>query len=165
MTIIIGMQGAIQKMSTPYKITRDLDSKECPWLSEPVRAGEVVYLYSDYTYGIIGGGIAVTRLPNELPFFEVPKNAIEPANESMPLRKALLGAGFEALDDVLDPHGRTGAEIARDALEIEVAGLRAAIDLALQLFDPDYPNNPIKPQERGHNRALEVLRAHWKPKA
>lgn len=35
----------------------------------------------------------------------------------------------------------------------------AAIDLALQLFDPDYPDNPTRFNDRGVNRALEILRA------
>ena len=70
-------------------------------------------------------------------------------------------AGFEAGQDAANNE----LETERDEARAEAAKLRAAIDLALQLFDPDYPDNPIKPQERGHNRALEVLRAHWEPKA
>ena len=63
---------------TRYRITRTLTSEECWWLSETVNEGEVVYEYLGYTYGAISpAGIPVSRVPDEIPFFEVPRDAVE----------------------------------------------------------------------------------------
>jgi hypothetical protein len=45
------------------------------------------------------------------------------------------------------------------AAESRVKKSESAIDRALQLSDPDYPNNPIRPQDRGEEAARQVLRA------
>jgi hypothetical protein len=45
------------------------------------------------------------------------------------------------------------------AAEVLAEKAEAAIDKALQLFDPDYPDNPIRPQDRGEEAARQVLRA------
>jgi len=60
-----------------YVITRYLGKRECPWLEAPIRKGTRVYHYADHTYGCISSeGLAVTLIPYELPFFEVPRNAL-----------------------------------------------------------------------------------------
>ncbi|HEY7765983.1 MAG TPA: hypothetical protein VG758_19825 [Hyphomicrobiaceae bacterium] len=61
---------------TAYRIKRDIDKREQPWME--IRAGEIVYAYAGCTYGCIGAGLAVSRRRGETPFFEVPKDAIEP---------------------------------------------------------------------------------------
>jgi hypothetical protein len=61
---------------TAYRITRDIDKREQPWME--IRAGEIVYAYTGCTYGCIGAGLAVSRRRGEMPFFEVAKDAIEP---------------------------------------------------------------------------------------
>lgn len=60
------------------KITRDVTPEECRWLRETVRAGEILYVYPGFTYGVIGSGMPLTREPGETPFFEVPRDAIGP---------------------------------------------------------------------------------------
>ena len=68
----------------------------------------------------------------------------------------------------LDAHQQAGQLMAsqcelvnaeREAAEARAAKAEAAIDRALQLFDPDYPDNPIRPQDRGEKAAQQVLRA------
>jgi hypothetical protein len=66
-----------EKMNEIYKVTRDVTPKECDWLDRTFKKGEIVYLYTGCTYGAIGSGIAVTEKLNELPFLEIPLNAIE----------------------------------------------------------------------------------------
>ncbi|HWE16902.1 MAG TPA: hypothetical protein VG758_06930 [Hyphomicrobiaceae bacterium] len=65
---------------TAYRITRDIDKREQPWMG--ISAGEIVYAYTGCTYGCIGAGLAVSRRLGETPFFEVPKDGIEPINGS-----------------------------------------------------------------------------------
>lgn len=57
------------------KLSRDVTKAECPWLDADLSAGTEVYRFDGCTYGCIGSGIAVTRQPGELPFFEVPHDA------------------------------------------------------------------------------------------
>ena len=66
-----------------YRITRDIDQKEQPWMDDGdvVRAGEIVYAWERRAYGCISpGGIAVTREHDKTPFFQVPADAVEPVN-------------------------------------------------------------------------------------
>jgi hypothetical protein len=57
-----------------FLVMRDIGSTLCPWLDKRVHEGDIVYEYTGYTYGCISEvGIAVTYLPGEAPFFELPK--------------------------------------------------------------------------------------------
>lgn len=60
------------------KITRDLSERE-NWSGRALKAGEIVYLYRGHTYGCVTpAGQACTFAPAELPFFEVPLDALGP---------------------------------------------------------------------------------------
>lgn len=62
---------------TSLTVTRTVRKAECPWLSADVEQGRTVYLYTDHTYGCITpAGVAVTNHPGEIPFFELPKDAL-----------------------------------------------------------------------------------------
>lgn len=67
-------------MNQAYKVTRTIDSREQPWMRDDdvIAHGEVVYKYTGCTYGCIGAGVAVSRQPDKTPFFEIPRDAIEP---------------------------------------------------------------------------------------
>ena len=55
-------------------LTRDLTEQES---SEDIKKGAVVYRFGGCTYGCIGrNGIAVSDKPDEYPFYEIPKNAV-----------------------------------------------------------------------------------------
>jgi hypothetical protein len=62
-----------------FKLRYQVDQQVQPWMGEDevVKIGEVVYLFSGCTYGCIGAGVAVTRQPDQTPFFEVPRDALE----------------------------------------------------------------------------------------
>jgi hypothetical protein len=64
-----------------YSLTRDVTREECDWLDWDLPAGKLVYEWTGHTYGAITReGIAVTEQPGELPFFELPYDALgEPA--------------------------------------------------------------------------------------
>jgi hypothetical protein len=63
---------------TIYEITRTLTIKECGWLEKPIKKGTIVFEFNGYTYGCISeNGIAVSMIPNENPFFEVPLSAVK----------------------------------------------------------------------------------------
>lgn len=60
------------------KLLRAVTKKECPWLDEDLKKGMEVYIYHGVTYGCVQPtGIAVTKKPDETPFFEVPRDAID----------------------------------------------------------------------------------------
>lgn len=60
-----------------YVLTRDVRISECPWLSFPMRKGATVYAYYGYTYGCIThGGVAVSLVEGETPFFQLPREAL-----------------------------------------------------------------------------------------
>ncbi len=60
-----------------FETTRLVSTTECQWLDEDVKAGTKVFKYNGFTYGVIGPrGIAVSRQPNEGPFFELPRAAL-----------------------------------------------------------------------------------------
>ena len=59
-------------------LTRDLLKQEFSWLVEDLEKDKVVYRFSGCTYGLIGrNGIAVSDKPDEDPFYEIPKNAVD----------------------------------------------------------------------------------------
>lgn len=59
-------------------LKRNITTKECSWLKPGLKKGSVVYRYDKHTYGCIGNnGIAVSDEPNEEPFYEVPKDAVD----------------------------------------------------------------------------------------
>jgi len=63
-----------------YVVKRRLDHDECPWFChhDVFEKGDVVYRYTGCTYGCISeGGVAVTRSPDQNPFFQVPMDALE----------------------------------------------------------------------------------------
>lgn len=65
-------------MRYELKIIRDVTKKECPWLEKDIKAGTEVYPYTGHTYGCITSkGAPVTFGPHQLPFFEVPIDALE----------------------------------------------------------------------------------------
>ncbi len=58
-------------------LSRAVTQTECPWLARDFAIGEVVYKYDGHTYGCIThSGEAFTEQPGQLPFFELPYNAI-----------------------------------------------------------------------------------------
>jgi hypothetical protein len=66
-----------KKADLSYILLRDITPKECHWLDRKYEKGELVYLYSGFTYKLIGtNGYAFTIEPGSLPFFELPKNAV-----------------------------------------------------------------------------------------
>ena len=61
-----------------YKLTRDVNRKECSWLSRDFKKGEIVFLYRDCTYKLCSpNGSPFTENENETPFFELPNNSVE----------------------------------------------------------------------------------------
>ncbi len=61
-----------------YKVTKYISKKEHHWLKFPLKVGQILYEYTDCTYGCISFmGVAVTKVPNETPFFEVPASHIK----------------------------------------------------------------------------------------
>lgn len=58
-------------------LVRDVTQNECPWLKVACLKGATVYRYEDYTYGVISPqGVAVSLVPDQTPFFELPSDAI-----------------------------------------------------------------------------------------
>ena len=59
-----------------YTLTHDIP--DCDFIDVPLRRGDTVYGYSGCTYGCIDGTseVACTLLPNELPFFGLPVEAL-----------------------------------------------------------------------------------------
>lgn len=72
-------------MSAPveYRVVRDVTPQECWWLSQTVAEGATVYKFTKPTYGVVTPeGQAVTLDPQgDYPFFELPRDAIEEAEE------------------------------------------------------------------------------------
>lgn len=60
-----------------YMVTRDVTRDECPWLPESIPMGSLVYLYVGHTYMVIGDSLPFTRRPQQPPFFELPRDAVE----------------------------------------------------------------------------------------
>ena len=58
-------------------VTRNITTKECPWLDKDLDEGTTVFEYHGHTYGCITEpGIAVSFKPNDGPFFEIPMDAV-----------------------------------------------------------------------------------------
>lgn len=59
-------------------ITRDVTPEECPWLPQTLHAGTEVFRYYGYDYGCVSpNGVPVTlEAQDELPFYEVPRDAV-----------------------------------------------------------------------------------------
>lgn len=73
------VRSAVQDHSQPYRLTRDVNVEECDWLEEDVVYGSIVYRYfGDTNDEISETGCAFTTEPNELPFFELPLDSVEP---------------------------------------------------------------------------------------
>ncbi len=66
-------------MSKKYQMKYTVDKSIQSWMSEDesFKKGEIVYIYSRFTYGCIGHGVAITREDGKTPFSEVPKDSIE----------------------------------------------------------------------------------------
>ena len=59
-------------------LTRRVTQEECPWLDRDYELGETVWSYGGAVYGCIGPtGTAVCAKSAELPFFELPNNALK----------------------------------------------------------------------------------------
>jgi hypothetical protein len=57
------------------KLIRDVTPEEFPFLDEPIKKGETVYLYLGPTFLCCND--AYTLIPNETPFFELPHSLVE----------------------------------------------------------------------------------------
>ncbi len=58
------------------RLTRDVLQSEYKHLQRDFKKGDIVYLYNGNTYRCIGeSGVACT-IDGKLPFFELPKNAL-----------------------------------------------------------------------------------------
>lgn len=64
-------------MSTCYILTRTITPEECPWLDATFEEATLVYDFTRPTYSVVGPyGRAVSRVPDEYPFFELPCDAM-----------------------------------------------------------------------------------------
>ncbi len=57
------------------RLTRDVTPTECFWLIRTYCKGEMVY--KAYGYGRLKGAAVFTEQPGQLPFFELPGDAVE----------------------------------------------------------------------------------------
>ena len=61
------------------KLTRNVTTEECHWLPRDFVAGEIVYKYDGYCYGVISpNGTACTLIDSETPFYEFPTDSLGP---------------------------------------------------------------------------------------
>jgi hypothetical protein len=64
-------------------LTRNITVIECFWLKRTYWKGETVYRHHGATYGVITSvGVACTNRPGQLPFFELPGDALEECHEN-----------------------------------------------------------------------------------
>lgn len=64
-------------MSKVLITTREVTQEECPWLDADIPAGTTLWSYSGHTYGCVSsGGVAVVAKAAEVPFFELPADAL-----------------------------------------------------------------------------------------
>lgn len=68
-------------MARAFTIIRDVTPEECHWLTKTIKRGQIVYAYHGPTYGCIGAGVSVTDQPNETPFYELPRSALDGGRE------------------------------------------------------------------------------------
>ncbi len=60
-------------------LIRDVTPAECNWLPRIYTVGEIVYKYFGATYKCIGkNGSAFCEVPDQIPFFELPNDAVTP---------------------------------------------------------------------------------------
>ena len=65
-------------MDNQVTLTRDVTTEECDWLDRDYLKGEKLFRYDGFTYGVIGeDGVAVSEESQVLPFFEIPRDAIQ----------------------------------------------------------------------------------------
>lgn len=55
---------------TPYRLTADATIG-------PFKAGDVVYMFTGATYGVIADGVPVSAVDGEYPFYEVARENLE----------------------------------------------------------------------------------------
>jgi hypothetical protein len=60
-----------------YRLIRPVVREECHWLDDDLNAGEIVERYSGPTYGCITPRGIACCWGGKLPFFELPKDALE----------------------------------------------------------------------------------------
>jgi hypothetical protein len=61
-----------------FLLTRNVTKAECPWLDQDFEKDDNVYEYTGPTYGCISPkGKAFSMRPNQVPFFELPNDAVE----------------------------------------------------------------------------------------
>lgn len=60
-----------------FILTRTVTTKECNWLSRGYSKGTVVFAYSGYTYGCISDNGTAVSLDGDVPFFELPIDALK----------------------------------------------------------------------------------------
>ena len=89
-------------MNRAYELSRDVTQEECNWLPRTLGKGEKVYLYTGPTYGVVGLGIPVTEKPDELPFWEVPADALEFAKPYLEAENARLKELNQEMYEVLN---------------------------------------------------------------
>jgi hypothetical protein len=64
-------------MTIRYELTRDVTKDECDWLKRDFKQGEIVQLYTGYTYGVINHKVGVACcIDGKTPFFELPRTAL-----------------------------------------------------------------------------------------
>lgn len=61
------------------RLTRDVAPEECSWLDDTLVKGTIWYEYFGHTYGCVGPGVACTKIEHELPFLEIPRDALTPS--------------------------------------------------------------------------------------
>lgn len=60
------------------RLTRTVSPDEYSWLDKTYEEGEEIFKYTGYTYGCISRmGIACSEVEGEIPFFELPMNALD----------------------------------------------------------------------------------------
>jgi hypothetical protein len=59
------------------RLSRQVTTEECHWLRKNLEKGKVVHEFKGCTYGCISSGIAVSDKPDETPFYEIPRDAVE----------------------------------------------------------------------------------------
>ena len=63
-------------MNKHLVLTRNVTITECDWLARDMKAGEVVFPYRGCTYGCITPSGRAVSLNGDMPFFELPEDAL-----------------------------------------------------------------------------------------
>lgn len=104
-----------------YRVNRDVTRKECPWLNDTVKKGITVYRYHGATYGCVATGIAVSLEDGQIPFFELPIEAL--AVDGMKIvgnKKLKLFVWDEFCPDYSDGLAFAIAETVQEAQELVI---------------------------------------------